>query len=133
MKIFTKSLLVALPLIIAAPAYSDSLEAIQIFRCEFSDETTSEDAVVELAAVWLKAAKQTAGGKNMRLAVRFPIADGERSESDFTWVISTPTFAEWGEFTDAYDDSPVSKVDDKLFNDLASCGDSSMWEGIILD
>ncbi len=133
MKIFTKSLLLALPLIIAAPAYSDSLEAIQIFRCEFNDETTSEDDVVELAAVWLKAAKQTAGGKNMSLAVRFPVADGEASDSDFTWVISTPTFAEWGEFTDAYDDSPVSKVDDKLFNDLADCGDSSMWEGITME
>jgi hypothetical protein len=133
MKTFTKSLLVALPLIIAAPAYSDSLEAIQIFRCEFSDETTSEDAVVELAAAWLEAAKQTPGGKNMRLAVRFPVAIGDGSDSDFTWVISTPTFAEWGEFTDAYAGSPVSKVDDKLFDDLASCGDSAIWEGILME
>jgi hypothetical protein len=133
MKIFTKLLLVALPLIIAAPAYSDSLQAIQIFRCEFNDETTEEDAVLDLAAAWLKAAKQTAGGKNIRLAVRFPVAIGDGSDSDFTWVISTPTFAEWGEFTDAYDGSPVSKVDDKLFGDLASCGDSAIWEGILLE
>jgi hypothetical protein len=133
MKAFTKSLLFALPLVIAAPAYSNSLQAIQIFRCEFNNDTTEEDDVMELAAAWLKAAKQTKGGANMQLAVRFPIADGEGGESDFTWVISTPTFTEWGQFTDAYDGSPVSKVDDQLFDNLANCGDSSMWEGIILD
>jgi len=133
MKAFTKSLLVALPLIIAAPAYSESLEAIQIFRCEFNDEKTEEDDVLKLAAAWLKAAKQTAGGENMSLVVRFPIADGEGSESDFTWLISTPTFEEWGKFTDAYDGSPVSKVDDQLFDNLADCGDSSMWEGILME
>ena len=133
MKIFTRSIVVSLFLIIAAPAYSESLEAIQIFRCEFNDENTSEDDVVDLAVVWLEAAKKTKGGKNMTLAVRFPVAVGVSGVADFTWVISVPTFAEWGEFTDAYEGSAVSKVDDQLFDNLADCGQSSMWEGIILD
>lgn len=132
MKTFTNSILVSLLLIITAPAYSESLEAIQIFNCEFNHEDTAEDDVVELAAAWFEAAKQTKGGKNIRLAVRFPIAVGEAGEADFTWVIYLPTFTEWGEFTDAYEDSPVSKIDDQLFDDLADCGQSTMWEGIIM-
>jgi hypothetical protein len=133
MKTFTSSILVSLFLIIAAPAYSESLEAIQIFHCEFNDETTSEDDVVELAVAWLKAAKKTKGGANMRLVIRFPIAVGPGDVGDFTWLIYTPTFAEWGEFTDAYDGSPVSKVDDQLFDNLADCGQSTMWEGIVME
>ena len=89
--------------------------------------------VVDLAEAWLKAAKQTPGGKNMKLSVRFPVAVGVLSVADFTWVISVPTFTEWGQFTDAYEDSAVSKIDDKLFDDLAQCGDSTIWEGVIVD
>ena len=133
MKTITRSILTSLLLIIAAPAYSESLEAIQIFRCEFNDETTSEDDVVELAAAWLKAAKQTKGGENIRLVIRFPIAVGAGAVADFTWVISTPTFTEWGEFTDAYDGSAVSKIDDQLFGNLVDCGQSTIWEGIVME
>jgi hypothetical protein len=133
MKTFTSSILVSLFLIMAAPAYSESLEAMQIFHCEFHDETTSEDDVVELAVDWLKAAKQTKGGKNMSLVVRFPIAAGLAGVADFTWVIVVPTFTEWGEFTDAYGGSAVSKIDDQLFDNLADCGQSAMWEGIIIE
>jgi hypothetical protein len=133
MKTFTRSMLVSLLLIIAVPAYSESLQAIQIFRCEFNDEATTEDQVVALAKDWLKAAKQTKGGANLMLSVRFPVAIGSAGVGDFTWVIAIPTFAEWGEFTDAYDGSAVSKVDDELFGNLADCGQSAMWEGIILE
>jgi hypothetical protein len=132
MKTFTRSILVSLFLIIAAPAYSNSTQVLQIFRCEFNDEKTTEGEVLELAATWLKAAKQMKGGENMKLVIRFPIAVGTGGVGDFTWVISTPTFAEWGEFTDAYDGSEVSKVDDQLFGNLADCGQSSIWEGTIM-
>jgi hypothetical protein len=133
MKTFSRSILVSLLLIIAAPAYSETLQAIQVFRCEFNNEKTEAEDVLKLAAAWLKAAKQTPGGANMSLVIRFPIADGEGSESDFTWLISTPTFAEWGKFTDAYEGSAVAKVDDELFDNLADCGNSSMWEGILME
>ena len=134
MKTFTRSILVALFLIIATPAYSISgSQVLQIFVCEFVDDKASEDKVMELAAAWLKAAKQMEGGANMGLVIRFPIAEGDGVKGDFTWVISTPTFAEWGAFTDAYEGSAVSKVDDQLFDNLADCGQSTIWEGMILD
>ena len=133
MNTITRSVLVSLFMIIAAPAYSEKLDVLQIFRCDFNEATTSEDDVVDLAEAWLKAAKKTPGGKNMILAVRFPVAVGGSHASDFTWVISVPTFTEWGQFTDAYEDSEVSKIDDKLFDDLAECGDSTIWEGVLME
>ena len=134
MKTFTRSILVSLLLIIAAPAYSISgSQVLQIFVCEFVDDKASDDKVLELAAAWLKAAKQMEGGANMGLVIRFPIAEGDGVKGDFTWVISTPTFAEWGAFTDAYEGSAVSKVDDQLFDNLVDCGQSTIWEGMILD
>jgi hypothetical protein len=133
MKTMTRSILISLLLITAAPAYSDSSHVLQIFRCEFNDENTTEGEVLELAATWLKAAKQMKGGENMKLVIRFPIAVGAGGVGDFTWVISTPTFTEWGEFTDAYDGSEVSKIDDQLFGNLADCGQSSIWEGTVMN
>jgi hypothetical protein len=134
MKTFTRSILVSLLLIIAAPAYSISgSQVLQIFVCEFVNDKASDDQVLELATAWLKAAKQMEGGANMGLVIRFPIAEGDGVKGDFTWVISTPTFAEWGAFTDAYEGSAVSKVDDQLFDNLADCGQSTIWEGMILD
>jgi hypothetical protein len=133
MKTITRSILVSLLLIIAAPAYSDigpGPQAIQIFICEFNDDATSEQ-VLEMSAAWLKAARKAKGGENMKLVIRFPIAEGPAGEGDFRFVITTPTFAEWGAFTDAYEGSAVSKIDEQ-FNNLADCGKSTMWEGIIM-
>jgi len=131
MKTLAKSALVSIFLIISAPAFSDTdMQTIQIFICEFNDDATSQQ-VLDMSAAWLKAAKKTKGGENMKLVIRFPIAEGAEAEGDFRFVLSTPTFAEWGAFTDAYEGSEVSKVDEK-FNNLADCGASSIWEGLII-
>lgn len=129
MKTFTRSILVSLLLIIAAPAYSASdLQAIQIFDCTFNDDATP-DQVMEMASAWLKAAKGIKGGKNMDAYIRFPVAEGPGGEGDFRFVITTPSFEEWGAFTDAYEGSAVAKVDEE-FDNLADCPDSTLWEGL---
>jgi hypothetical protein len=133
MKTFTRSILVSLFLIIAAPAFSaigPGLQAVQIFVCEFNDDATAEQ-VMEMSAAWHKAATKVKGGENMSVYIRFPIAEGSAGEGDFRFVITTPTFAEWGAFTDAYEGSAVSKVDEQ-FDNLADCGQSTMWEGILM-
>ena len=128
MKTFTYSVLVFLLLCIAAPAYSDSKSlAVQVYVCEFGEETI-EEQVLEMASVWLNAAKKLPGGKNMEVAVRFPVAEGIQDAGDFLFYFITPTFADWGVFTDAYEGSAASEVDDQ-FEDLIECGDSTIWEG----
>jgi len=127
----TRSLLISLFVIIAAPAYSQTgMMAIQIFECEFNDDATSAQ-VLEVTAAWLKAARKTPGGKNIDVGIRFPIAEGGEADGDFRFVISAPSFAEWGQFTDAYEGSEVAGVDEKLY-DLADCGQSTIWEGMII-
>ena len=139
MKNLASSIFVSLLLIIAAPAYADSNSRVfQVYYCEYTEDTTADDddaddAVLALAHAWLEAAKKTPGGANMSLAIRFPIAEGDGVDGDFVWVISTPSFAEWGQFTDAYDGSAVADVDDELFANLADCGQSTLWEGIIAE
>ena len=128
MKTFTLSILAAMLLLVAAPVYSGSeMRAIQVFVCEFGEDTL-EDQVLEIASTWLKAAKGMPGGKNMEVAVRFPIAEGIQDAGDFLFYITVPTFAEWGTFTDAYEGSAASEVDDQ-FEDAIECGDSTVWEG----
>lgn len=129
MKNFARFAMVSLMLIMAAPVYSNSsMQAIQIFNCEFNGDA-DVDQVMAMAATWLKAARSTKGGENMNAYIRFPIAEGRNAEGDFRFVITTPTFAEWGAFTDAYEDSEAAKVDDE-FDNLVDCGQSTVWEGI---
>ena len=130
MRKFSKAILISLLLMTAVPAHSADMQVAQIFICEFNDDATA-DQVMEVAAAWLEAAKQTKGGSNMMVVVRFPIAEGPEGEGDFRFVISTPTFEEWGQFTDAYEGSAVAKVDEE-FDDLADCGASTIWEGLII-
>jgi hypothetical protein len=130
MKTFTLSVLVAI-LLFAAPVYSDSeMRAVQVFVCEFGEDTI-EEQVLELASAWLKAAKGMPGGKDLTVAVRFPVAEGIQDAGDFLFYITAPSFADWGAFTDAYEGSAASEVDDQ-FEDLVECGDSTVWEGHII-
>ena len=131
MKIFTRSILVSLLLIIVSPAYSaPGMQAIQIFECEFADDATA-DQVLEVTAAWLKAARKTTGGKNIDVGIRFPIAEGGEADGDFRFEITAPSFAEWGQFTDAYEGSEVAGVDERLY-ELADCGQSTIWEGMMI-
>ena len=130
MKALVKSTLISLFLIIAAPVYADSGMAIQIFECEFVDDGTA-DELIKVTKAWLKAAKKTTGGKDIVVAIRFPIAEGGDAGGDFRFIISAPTFAAWGEFTDAYEGSEVAAVDEDLYK-IADCGKSTIWEGMVI-
>jgi hypothetical protein len=131
MKMFTRSILVSLFMIVAAPAFSNSgMQVIQIFVCEFEGDATA-DQLLDVTVAWLKAANKTKGGKNIDVGIRFPIAEGEGADGDFRFVITAPSFAEWGEFTDAYEGSEVANVDEQLY-ELADCGQSTIWEGMLI-
>jgi hypothetical protein len=126
MKTLVHLALISLLMIIAAPAYS---EAIQIFNCEYEGDAT-EDDVLDMTAKWLAAAKTIKGGKNLKLYIRHPVA-ASVDDIDFKFVLTTPDFAEWGAFTDAYDLSKLQEIDDEL-EKIADCNDASLWEGEII-
>ena len=130
MKATCKSILLSFFLVIAAPAFSESGMAIQIFECEFVDDGTSAE-LIKVTKAWLKAARKTTGGKDIDVGIRFPIAEGGDAGGDFRFVIVAPNFASWGEFTDAYEGSEVAAVDEDLYK-IADCGQSTIWEGMVI-
>jgi hypothetical protein len=123
MKAFLTLMIVSIFMFIASPVHA---EAIQIFNCEYEGDAT-EDDIFDMAGKWLAAAKTLKGGENLQVIVRFPVA-ASVDDIDFKFVIVTPTFAEWGDFTDAYEASKLQEIDDELYK-IADCNDASLWEG----
>ena len=119
-------MLVAVLLVAAVPAYSAQVR--QVWSCE--EEVGATEANLKAAAAeWLKAAKTMKGGENMEVTLFFPVAVDKTGEIDFLFVVSAPSFAEWGLFWDGYDGSPASKVDQGSAS-LAICPDSALWEEV---
>ena len=120
-------LLAAVMMIAVAPAFAGG-KATQMWRCELDDDAT-EEQVVEAAQKWLAAAKTMKGGKNLEAHVYFPVAVNNLPETDLLFVVTAPTFTEWGEFWDGYKDSPVAKLD-KANRDFIVAPNSGVWESI---
>jgi len=123
MKTLTRLAIISLFMVIASPVYA---EAIQIFNCQYEGDAT-EDDINAMGGKWLAAAKTLKGGKNLRIYIRYPVA-ASVDDIDFKFVLTTPDFAEWGAFTDAYEMSILEEIDDEL-EKIAVCEDASLWEG----
>ncbi len=123
MKTIVGLMLVSMLMIVAAPAYSDV--AVQMWKCEL-DETASEQDVKDLSEKWLKAAKTMKGGENLEAYVYFPVAVNNMGATDMIFMVTAPSFAEWGMFWDSYVGSPAAAADKE--NDLVDCPNSAVWE-----
>ncbi len=102
---------------------SASADVAQVWQCQLADGKTNDD-VMALSKSWLDAAK----GINESASVRvyFPVAT-DAKEGSFIFVFYLPDFKSWGEFNDAYPDSPVAQVD-AGWNETAPCEDvSGLW------
>jgi hypothetical protein len=110
----------------AASAYAG--EATQMWRCEMEDDTT-EAQVMKSAKDWLAAAKTMKGGENLQATVLFPVAVNDAQDTDLFFVITAPTFEEWGKFWDGYMGSAAEKVDNAN-DEFVACPDSAVWESI---
>lgn len=118
-------ILISMLMMVAMPAWS--AKAVAVYTCQ-QDDSASEADVNAAAAEWLKAANGMKGGENIEVFVMFPMA-ATMGESDFLFVVTASSFAEWGAFMDGYEGSAVAKVD-KKFADIADCPDSALWESI---
>ena len=128
MKTLLGIMLVAVLLIVAAPAYSG--EAVQMWRCEMDDDA-SEAQIKAGAAKWLKAAKKQPGGEGLEAQVYFPIAVNATGEMDLLFIITAPSFQDWGKFWDAYGGSPAAAIE-KEDEALVICPDSVLWESFTI-
>lgn len=131
MKILVRSVLALALLIVCAPAYAaaadSSLEVVQIWACEMTPGTT-EEQVEALAQDWLKAIRKMPGGEAVKMKVFFPAVANSTGQTDFYFVMNTPSFTDWGKIWDAYsDDTVAAKAEDSL-NGKVVCPDSMLWE-----
>ena len=113
----------------ASPAIADSaFEVVQMWACEMSPGTT-EVQVEGIAQDWLKAIRQLPGGAAVKMKVFFPtVVNSAGGNTDFYFVMNTPTYTDWGKIWDAYsDDSAAAKADD-LSQGKVVCPDSVLWE-----
>ena len=120
-------ILVAVMVFAVAPAFAGG-EATQLWRCEMEDDTT-EAQVMEGAQKWLAAVKKIKGGENFEATVLFPIAVNATGEMDAMFVVTAPTFKEWGEFWDGYEGSEAAKIE-TANNEFVVCPDSVVWESM---
>ena len=125
MKLLLPLMCVFVLMIAAGPAYA--AEATQIWRCEM-EEVTTEEQVEAMAAEWLKAAKTVPGGARLKASVYFPVAADYTDEIDIMFVVTAPSFEEWGKFWDNYANSPAEEVDKR--NEKVVCPDSALWESV---
>lgn len=123
MKTVIRLAILSILMMVAAPAWSGS--AVAVYQCEQGDEASEAD-VNEAVAEWLKAAKTMTGGKNLNAFAMFPMA-ATMGDFDFMFIVTAPTFAEWGAFMDGYEGSAAAEAD-KKYGDIAICPDSALWE-----
>ena len=124
MRILLRLVLVSMLVIVAAPAYSG--EAVQMWKCELDDDAT-EAQVKAMSAKWLDAVKKQPGGEQFEAYVLFPIAVNATGEMDVMFVVTAPTFEEWGKFWDGYGGSKAAELETK-HNEAVICPDSVIWE-----
>ena len=110
-------------LLTAGPAFSG--QAMQMWNCGMEDGVSEAD-VEKSAAKWLKAVRQLDGGKNLEAMLLFPVAVNATGETDLIFMVTAPTFAEWGRFWDVYPSSDAAAGE----NDGIFCPDSVIWEAI---
>ena len=82
-------------------------DVAQVWVCKIVEGKTYDDAM-DLSKKWLDAAKSM--NDNAQARVYWPVA-GQSDQGSFVFVFYLPDFKTWGEFEDAYPDSPAADVD----------------------
>jgi hypothetical protein len=128
MKTIIRLIIVSILMMVAAPAWSGS--AVAVYQCEQGDDASEAD-VLAAVADWLQAAKAMKGGENIDAFVMFPMA-ATMGEFDLLFIVTAPSFAEWGAFMDGYEGSAAAEAD-KKYADTAICPDSALWESFRME
>jgi hypothetical protein len=125
MKTLLQLVIISLLMAIAAPAYSASVS--HIFKCEQDDDASQAD-LMAVASKILAAAKGVEGGKNLRMSMHLPLA-GANGSTDFALILTLPSAAEWGTFSDNYAGSAAAAFNGE-WDELAACPDSSLIKSV---
>ena len=101
---------------------------MQMWNCGIAEDASEED-VEARASEWLKAVRKIDGGENIEVHILFPVAVNATGETDLVFVVTMPTFTEWGKFWDAYPASDAAAAEDGH----TFCPDSVVWEAVKIE
>ena len=124
MKTLVRLMLISMLMIGVVSAYS--AECVQIWKCELDDDAT-EAEVIGMARDWLKAAKKVKGGERLEAYVYFPVAVAGIGEYDCLFVVTAPSFEEWGRFWDNYEGSEAA-LTEVANQEMVITPESAVWE-----
>jgi hypothetical protein len=102
---------------------SVSADIAQVWQCQIEGDATN-DEFMALSKSWLDAAKEINDSASVRVYV--PVAAAAETGS-YIFALYLPDFKSWGEFNDAYPDSPLAKVDERWTNELGPCDVPGLW------
>jgi hypothetical protein len=123
------ALAISLAYFFVAPALANNV--IQIWVCELHEGKTGADAV-DVSEAWLKAARSVAGGEDLDVLLRLPIAANVADDS-FRFVLIAPDARSWGTwFENSSTDVSLAQAND-TWNEVAFCSGSSMWAGVPIE
>jgi len=123
------ALAISLSYFFVAPAFANNV--IQIWVCELHEGKTGADAV-DVSEMWLKAARSIAGGEDLDVLLRLPIAANAADDS-FRFVLIAPDASSWGTwFENSSTDVSLAEANE-TWNEVASCSSSSMWAGVPIE
>ena len=117
---------VSLSYLFAAPVFANNI--IQIWDCELHDGKSGADAV-DVSESWLKVARSIAGGEDLNVILRMPIAANATDDS-FRFVLIAPDAKSWGTWFENSSTNFSLADANETWNEVASCSSSSMWAGV---
>ncbi len=123
------TLVLLLTYLFSAPVFANNV--IQIWVCQLHDGKTGADAV-EVTEVWLKAAKSVAGGEDLNVILRLPIA-ADAADDSFRFVLIASDATSWGVWFDNSSTDFALAEANTTWNEVASCSSSSMWAGVPIE
>lgn len=124
-KIFLRLLSISILGAFVVPVYADSV--LQVWSCKVLEGKTGAE-LEAVSAAWFKAAKGMKGGEHLEVHVLFPIVS-DTTGGRVLFVVTVPSFEEWGVFTGGYEGSPAAKADED-WNKVASCSGNALWESV---
>jgi hypothetical protein len=121
MQIATKVFLTTL---LASTFTCASADVVQVWECTLHGGKTEAD-VMKASSAWLAAARSMKGGAELKIYHEFPLA-ADPGVGGFNFVLTAADPATWGTFFNSYDSSAAAKADED-WNNVASCGGSTLW------
>ena len=123
------SMLVASVLLITCISAARADSVVQLWTCELNEGKTQAE-LVEVTVAWLNAATSMDSAKGFEVYLEFPIASDNLGV--FTFVLVADNVKNWGAVEDAYAGSAAAEADE-VWNDVADCSTSTLWNSVKIE